>query len=149
MQSPASADGAVVLHVLDDCACAWVREACGGSGETRGDVHFQSVGFCATATTLTRISSSVMLGTGTSCTPAVLPGWVIRAFIVFGTETAMLGVSLLSSEGELRCGSLRVYAYALSPSSALPLDLYAVREYPRMNYDMMTLPHQWVRREFW
>lgn len=52
----------------------------------RVHVHFQSVGFCATATTLTRISSSVMLGTGTSCTPAVLPGCVIRAFMLFGTE---------------------------------------------------------------
>lgn len=37
------------------------------------DVHFQSVGFCAVATTWTRISSSPTFGTATSSTATVGP----------------------------------------------------------------------------
>lgn len=47
-------------------------------------VHCQSVGFCAAQMTLTRISSSAMVGTGTSLTADCPFLIVTNAFIVFG-----------------------------------------------------------------
>ena len=101
-----------VFSYFDDVSCELAAADCVGFGQVfdicmgkekkgaivkcvrvlekvQADVRFQSVGFCATADTLTRTSSSPITGTGFCSILIVLLAWTTCAFIVFGISGDM------------------------------------------------------------